>query len=342
MVDAVAGAPTGPVDPSQRRLAATVARRHYLGGRSKTEIAAELDLSRFKVARLVELAHQLGIVRIQITEPDLEEGLSAQLADLLGVERCFVVDTEPSDHRVACVGAYAADYLRSSVPTGGSLGLAWSRSTQILIDHLHDLPPCTVVQLCGVLAHAAGEEHNVELVRRAAHNVGGGAAVTFYAPLVVPTAEAARALRQQAEIRHALRAADALSTAVIAVGQWNAGESTVHDALSTRERTALGRDGAVAETCGLLFTGGGALLDPGLQTRTVAVTASQLRRTRDVVALATEPERAPALRALTRSGLVTTVITHRQVAERVIADGASSPPRPRTPRTRRPAVDAAG
>jgi DNA-binding transcriptional regulator LsrR (DeoR family) len=42
------------------------------------------------------------------------------------------------------------------------------------------------------------------------------------------------------------------------------------------------------------------------------------------VALATEPERVHAIRALSRSGLVTTLVTHREVAERLLADGDSS------------------
>ena len=39
-------------------------RRYYLDGASKSEIAAELGISRFKVARLLERARREGIVRI--------------------------------------------------------------------------------------------------------------------------------------------------------------------------------------------------------------------------------------------------------------------------------------
>jgi DNA-binding transcriptional regulator LsrR (DeoR family) len=39
--------------PAQLILMASVARRYYLEGKSKTEIAEELGLSRFKVARLL-------------------------------------------------------------------------------------------------------------------------------------------------------------------------------------------------------------------------------------------------------------------------------------------------
>jgi hypothetical protein len=42
--------------PAQLILLASVARRYYLEGRSKVEIADELGLSRFKVARLLDAA----------------------------------------------------------------------------------------------------------------------------------------------------------------------------------------------------------------------------------------------------------------------------------------------
>lgn len=52
-------------------LAARVARRHYLDDRSKIDIGAELGISRFQVARLLELARAAGLVEITVTEVDM-------------------------------------------------------------------------------------------------------------------------------------------------------------------------------------------------------------------------------------------------------------------------------
>ena len=41
------------------------ARRYYLDERSKVEIAEELGVSRFKIARLLEVARDSGLVRIE-------------------------------------------------------------------------------------------------------------------------------------------------------------------------------------------------------------------------------------------------------------------------------------
>ena len=45
-----------PQGPAHLVLTASVSRRYYLDGKSKIEIAEELDLSRFKVARLLDAA----------------------------------------------------------------------------------------------------------------------------------------------------------------------------------------------------------------------------------------------------------------------------------------------
>jgi DNA-binding transcriptional regulator LsrR (DeoR family) len=320
----MAATPQGPLAHGELQAAALVARRYYLDEQSKIDIAAELGISRFKVARLLELARAERIVKIEVHDPrGIDQNLSEALRTALGIQRALVLNAVPQPRTQ--VGALAAEYLREIVKPHSVVGLAWSRSMQALVEHLHDLPPCTVVQLCGVIPQAAGEEHNVELVRRAAQNIGA-AAVTFYAPLVVPDAATATTLRRQPGIADALRRCSHLSVAVIAVGMWAPGDSTVHDALPTRQRALFARRGAVAESSGLLIAADGRPLRDGLQKRVIAVTEAQLRRTHEVVALAIEPHRTPAIRALTRSRIVTTLITHEPVARRLIAEAAENRP----------------
>jgi DNA-binding transcriptional regulator LsrR (DeoR family) len=70
----------------------------------------------------------------------------------------------------------------------------------------------------------------------------------------------------------------------------------------------------------MLFAESGAQVRDGLQRRVVAISESQLRRAADVVALASDEGRSEAVRALTRSGLVSTLITHRAIAEKLLTE----------------------
>src|ERR1700761_6709748 len=91
--------PTRAIEgPAASVLAATVARRYYLEGASKSEIAQDLGLSRFKVARVLEQARTSGLVRIELHyEGEIALDLSVQLASHLGLRRCLVVDAPEED-----------------------------------------------------------------------------------------------------------------------------------------------------------------------------------------------------------------------------------------------------
>jgi DNA-binding transcriptional regulator LsrR (DeoR family) len=55
--------------PDDLVTAAHVARRYYLDQQSKVEIAAAMNMSRFRVARLLSVARTSGLVNIKIETP---------------------------------------------------------------------------------------------------------------------------------------------------------------------------------------------------------------------------------------------------------------------------------
>src|SRR3954447_15302797 len=80
--------------PAHLVLTASVARRYYLDGKSKIEIADEFKLSRFKIARLLEEARSSGLVRIEIGRPGaVDLDLSGELRSAYGLLHAIVVDT---------------------------------------------------------------------------------------------------------------------------------------------------------------------------------------------------------------------------------------------------------
>src|SRR4051794_17711691 len=117
--------------PAQLVLTASIARRYYMDGRSKVEIADEFQLSRFKVARLLDLARSTGMVRIEIGHPGgIDLDLSAWLQEKLGLRRAIVLDTPEEDPAAlrGQLGKAAADLLSEIVTADDVLGLAWARA----------------------------------------------------------------------------------------------------------------------------------------------------------------------------------------------------------------------
>jgi hypothetical protein len=162
--------------PSTLLLTATVARRYYLDGASKSDIAAELDLSRFKVARLLDQARASGMVRIEVDfRAGFDLDLSMRLQGAYGLRHCVVVasDGEDDELLLTALGRAAADLLTEIVGVDDVLGLVWARSLLAMRSALERLAPCTVVQLTGALLRPGVDESSVELVRDVAR-LGGG------------------------------------------------------------------------------------------------------------------------------------------------------------------------
>src|SRR4051812_14987396 len=84
--------------PAELVLTAAVARRFYIDGKSKVDIADEFGLSRFKVARLIDNARVSGIVHIEINHPGaIDVDLSDRVRSRFRLQHAVVIDTADND-----------------------------------------------------------------------------------------------------------------------------------------------------------------------------------------------------------------------------------------------------
>jgi DNA-binding transcriptional regulator LsrR (DeoR family) len=301
-------------------LTASVARRYYLDGRSKVEIAEEFALSRFKVARLLDDARSSGLVRIEIGHPGVVDvELSARLMEALGLTHCVVTDT-PDDHPATLrehLGAAAAELLTEIVTPDDVLGLSWARSVSAMAAELRVLAPVPVVQLTGALARPGADDSSIELVREVAR-VGGGPAYFFYAPMAVSDPVTARALRGQPEVARAFGLIGSVTKAVAGVGAWEPEQSTLYDATGEAECDELRAAGVCAEVSGVLIDDTGEPVSAPLTERMIGITAAQMRAIPEVIGIVYGLAKARAVSAAVRGGYVDSLVTHSTLATALI------------------------
>jgi DNA-binding transcriptional regulator LsrR (DeoR family) len=308
--------------PSALVLTATVARRYYLEGVSKSDIAAELGVSRFKVARLLDQARATGLVRIELDYPgELDLDLSVRLSQAYGLRHCVVIDSPEDDETVlrSNLGRAAARLLTEIVRPDDVLGLAWARSLMAMRSSLTRLAPCHVVQLTGALSRPDVDESSIELVRDVAR-VSDGEAFYFYAPMILPDAATARALRTQPEVARAISRFPDVTKAVVGLGAWAAGQSTVADVVSDEERREMYNLGVRAELCGVQLDADGNAVTTDLTDRLIGIDAKGLAAIPDVIALAYGAPKAEAVRAGLRGGFATSLVTHTTMARRLLEE----------------------
>jgi DNA-binding transcriptional regulator LsrR (DeoR family) len=310
--------------PAHLVLSASVARRYYLDGRTKVEIAEEFRLSRFKVARLLDDARASGLVRIEIGHPGVVDvGLSGRLMDALGLKHCIVTDT-PDDDPIALreqLAAAAADLLTELVTADDVLGLSWSRAVSAMATKLRHLAPAPVIQLTGALARSVVDNSSIELVREVAR-VSGGPAYFYYAPMAVPDATTAQALRSQPEVARTFSLIGSVTIAVAGIGAWAPELSTLYDAATEAERIDLTRRGVAAEVSGVLLDASGEPVTAALTERMIGINAAQMRAVPEVIGIAYGLGKADAVLAAVRGGHVDSLVTHSTLATRLI--GAAS------------------
>lgn len=310
-----------PVRPGQLVQLAAVARRYYLQGRSKVEIAEELGINRFKIARMIEEASERGLVHIEINMPaSLDAELSEQLRDAYGLRQAFVVDTtdEPPDSMHADLSRVAADVLSEIVKEGDVVGLSWGRTLNAMANSLGQLPTCSVVQLTGALSGAGVGDTSIELVRRVSE-ISGGLAHSIYAPMILSDASTARALRVQPHIAEVTSWYDRLTLAIIPVGSWTPPDSQLYNALSNQERQELYDLGVCADTCAVMLSAGGELIRTPFNDRVIGITGDQLRRIPEVVAVAGGRTKTDAIATVLRAGFVTILVTDAGTARHLLS-----------------------
>jgi DNA-binding transcriptional regulator LsrR (DeoR family) len=309
--------------PSEIVLAARVAREFYLEGVSKVDIADRLGISRFRVARLLDAARAAGMVRIEIALPggSLDVGLSAELCGAFGLKYAFAFDF-PDHDEIALrrrLGEAAGQALMDIITPGDVLGLSWARSLSGLAAALTRMPPCPIVQLTGAVPPPDGRDL-LELVRSVAR-IGGGTAHVFYAPMIVDDAETAAAIRRQADVADALALVPSVTIAMVAIGAWAPGLSTIYDACNPAERAEIAKLGICAETAGVFLGQDGRAVPTALDNRMIVTPGPAMARIPCIIAVAYGATKAAAVRAAIRGGMINGLVTHTSLARGLLSLG---------------------
>lgn len=300
---------------SPDELLARISSEYYLENRSKVEIGSSYGISRFQVARLLTEALEKGIVEIKVNFPSRVSAADIRrIEKFLGIGEVVVADTNGDVIQARGILAKAAAVeISRQAPAGGTMGISWSRTLDVASRLVRELPRCDVVQLAGALP-TEGESNPLELIQRLGH-ASGGLTWPLWAPLVVEDPTTAAGLRRQPEIAGALAKADSLDLAVVAIGAWKPGTSTIWDRADAQVRQDAVEAGAVGECSGRLLNANGVAVESGLDEQIIAVTIKQLQRTPKVIAVAQGEARAEAVLAVAKAGFVTTLIMDTPLAQ---------------------------
>jgi len=308
-----------------QRLMLKVCYQAYRRHLSHTEIAANLGISRFQVARLLRAALDAGYVSVNILEPERwHSGLEAELEERLGLKAVIIVDGEDVDEpelqsRVAdAAGRFLLEQALDSAVIGISLG----ETVQRLVAQLPARIPAKaeVVQLIGGRGGITSEVSSITLAIDLARRFGTEPHLLF-APAVVDSAQR-QVLLAHDDLRATFDTFTRLDIAVLGVGSLTEAATSrlryggvIDDAL----HGDLIRRGAVADVLSYVLTDGGDVLSSGLEDRTISIGLDDLRRTPHRIGVASGWRKSRAVRAAIASGLVNILVTDSQIGSALIS-----------------------
>jgi DNA-binding transcriptional regulator LsrR (DeoR family) len=309
-------------------LAIRAAWLYYVHGLTQAEAADHLGISRVKVHRLIARAHQQNWVKVFV-EGSTAEGIALEqaLKQRHGLRYCSVVPSDAdriagaADSGFRSLGSAAALYLHQYLEQHAkcSIGVGHGRTLAAVADALPKLarPQSQFVSILGSLTRRS-TANPFDVIYRFAERTGG-AGYFVPAPFFVDSVDDAEVLRSQRVVQDVL--ARARKTDLVLIGIGNLRNTP---AIYETERKALAALGIVGEVLGQFFDAEGRQVDCDMAQRSISLRLDELRG-RNVIAVAGGADKAAAIRATLRSGLLSGLVTD-ETSARWVLDGATRPP----------------
>ncbi len=308
-----------PRRPLQRIQATTVARRYFVERHTKIQIAEDLGISRFKVARLIDEAVEAGLVRFEIDETgEIDAQLSDRLRRKYALRNALILAGPdlPCSALFEPLGRAAASLLEEILTDGCVLGVAWGRTLAATAKAISRLPKISVVQVAGGLTTLEFPQNSADLVSRLAA-AGDGTAYPIFLPMWVEDASLVKRLRTEPSVAQVLERYDRIDVLVSGIGSWNPPVSCLHDAFSKAWKRQVLAAGVRADLCATLIDDSGGVVPSPLDKVGLALNAKQIRRIPERVAIAGGLEKASAILAALKGNWITTLVTDAGVARRL-------------------------
>jgi len=304
--------------PERASLMLQAAEMYFLEDSSRAAIGEALGISRFRVARLLKEAREIGLVNITLMRPDgLDPERAKKLKSAWNLDRAIVVPWSPEIDLLQMLAEAAASYFVEHVEQADIVGLPSGRTASRVARLIRALPNCTIVQIAGVAAAASLWESPTETIRRVTQ-LTAGPSYPIFAPIVLSTRQAAETLRRERGIQDAYAFFPKLTRAMVAIAPWRPGESMIHDSVSPEDQKFVSSFNPAVEVLANIIDANGNQIVTEFSDRSLAISLELLRKVPDVIAVVGGESRHEAVLAAVRANFINTLVTDSRTAQFLI------------------------
>jgi len=310
---------------AERGLAIRAAWLAYVGGYTQEVIAERLAISRVKVQRLVASAMENGLVKFFVEGVPAEcMALEDELMRRCGLRRCVVVPDmggpEQPESTIAALAVAAARYLHRLLGKGDlhTVGIGHGRTLAAMVERLPSLqlPGTRFVSVLGSLTRRSSA-NPYDVIAKLAERTGGEC-YFLPVPVVADSMADAEVLRAQRGVQDVFRLARECQLCVVGIASLTSDTQLLRSqTLTAEEFRSVRAAGAVGELLGRFIAVDGSPITHEMNERAVGVALDDLRG-RDVLAVAGGKDKADAIRAVLRTGVLTALIVDEATAKAVL------------------------
>ena len=240
----------------RERLVTRVARMYHQRGLNQPQIAEQLHVSQAKVSRLLKLAEELGIVRVEVIAPPgdssaMEERLVSEYG-LVDAVIANTTGTNETENREA-IGAAAAAYLRDTLLSHERIGVSpWSATLLSTVTNLERFPrpvaDC-VVQVVGGESGSLTQIQATKVTDELAR-LSGGTPIFLNSPAIVTQKGLGSAILREPNVEKVAAEWNYLTVLIAGIRAFDATASPQpNDRLSLDQQILLCKMGAVGGIC---------------------------------------------------------------------------------------------
>lgn len=306
----------------ERQLLIEVSVMYYLEGKTQSEIARELFLSRPKVSRLLKRARELDIVDIKINyESDEINNLQNEIKRRFNVDNVVSVKTLSNyDDTLKEIGKASATVLIQEVKEGMTIGISWGKSIRCAVRYLpqKQIKDVKIVELFGAISYDMNDTDMLSI----GHEFSSKISAKFYplpAPVYIDDKALKDALEKNPVIQKSLQMIENCDVILTGIGTLDAsGKSRIWEAyVEDDARSRIKENGGVGFLCAHFFDANGEFLNIDINDNVIGIKTESIKKNHIIVAAGGKFKSKSILAAL-KGGYINTLISDNKTLEHIL------------------------
>ena len=311
------------MDQDERQLLIEVSILYYLEGKTQSEIAKELFLSRPKVSRLLKRSRELNIVDIKINyHSDELANLQSDVMRTFNIPKVIAVRTlEKNEDTLREIGKAGAFELIDKVKEGMTIGISWGRSVRNTVNQLPNkaIKDLKIVELFGAFSYDMDDTDMLSIGNLLSSKLNG----RFFplpAPIYMPDKQTREILIANPVIQQSLNMIKNCDLILSGIGAIDSRIPAVLWDVYVEGNTQarIKEMGGVGFICAHFFDDQGRFLDLDVNDNVIGIQTKDIEKNENILLVAGGPSKAKAILAALRGGYINTLVSDHETLETIL------------------------